>query len=444
MIKRLEITLLVVVLFFFLSLNTVSAFSGTGTGTPNDPFQITTINQLDEIRNNLSASYILMNDLSFDGSDLIWEPIGNFSESTGFQYFTGNFDGNNQTIYHLIIDKPDQDNIGIFGCFAGSVSNLNIENATVKGNNSVGIVAANGTNIQISNCHVANSSVCSNMDAGGIAGTFAIGQIQNCSVLNSTISSTEGCGGGIVATNNKGEIINSYVVNISVTAGSSAGGISGLNNFGSKIETCSAIDSTVESNSYGAGGISGWSIDTVIENCYATGNITSDGFAANAGGISGSNYNVSLQNCYSTAFVTSKGGLGNAGGIIGVGSGCHVADCVSLNHAVNQRTPLVPIPPKFSLTTYILLKIEMGAGYIAGNNSGVQVNDCYYWNGIESNKIFPSHNGQKINSKMMWNTFPSGIWKNWNPEIWELSSSEYYKLPVLKGQPNPEKFYPVN
>ena len=59
--------------FAFLFLFVVSiglAFSGNGAGTETDPYQITNIEQLQEMNDELDAHYILMNDI--DASDT-WE-----------------------------------------------------------------------------------------------------------------------------------------------------------------------------------------------------------------------------------------------------------------------------------------------------------------------------------------------------------------------------------
>lgn len=46
-----------------------------GTGTPEDPYQIATAEQLDAIRNNLGASYVLVNDIDLSNYGN-WVPIG--------------------------------------------------------------------------------------------------------------------------------------------------------------------------------------------------------------------------------------------------------------------------------------------------------------------------------------------------------------------------------
>ena len=98
-IALIVLSILFLLLLFFYSLYGVSAFSGDGEGTSENPFQVTNCEQLQEMRDNLFASYILMNDI--DCSDTInwnggngFEPIGSNFVTT----FSGEFNGNNHKI----------------------------------------------------------------------------------------------------------------------------------------------------------------------------------------------------------------------------------------------------------------------------------------------------------------------------------------------------------
>ena len=74
-------------------------FGGKGAGTDSDPYQITNADELFEVRNDLLASYKMMNDVDLeqwieeDNPTQGWSPIGN--TDTPFQ---GTFDGNNKVI----------------------------------------------------------------------------------------------------------------------------------------------------------------------------------------------------------------------------------------------------------------------------------------------------------------------------------------------------------
>ena len=76
------------------------------------------------IKLDLSGSYILMNNITFEDSDYEyggsfynsgkgWTPIGKSYSS----YFAGTFDGNGYYIDNLYINCPDEDNKGLFGLF---------------------------------------------------------------------------------------------------------------------------------------------------------------------------------------------------------------------------------------------------------------------------------------------------------------------------------------
>lgn len=73
---------------------------------------------LNNMRNNLSGSYVLMNDLdeTIEGyvgynSGLGWEPIGGELYD---DYFAGKFDGRGNTVPDLVINRPDTDGVGLF------------------------------------------------------------------------------------------------------------------------------------------------------------------------------------------------------------------------------------------------------------------------------------------------------------------------------------------
>lgn len=78
-----------------------SGFAG-GSGTEDDPYQISTRAQLDKVRENLSAHYQLTNDIKFEESDFAeegafynggsgWLPIGTKEKNNDF---SGVFNGN--------------------------------------------------------------------------------------------------------------------------------------------------------------------------------------------------------------------------------------------------------------------------------------------------------------------------------------------------------------
>lgn len=132
-----------------------------------------TAEDLELIRSDLSANYIMMNDIDMSSvSD--WEPIASEIQVLT-DGFSGVFDGNGYTIKNL--SSKGHSNAGLFAYVCdGTVMNLRMENVDIKGESSAGGVAANvfgvsgGCVANISNCHVVSGEIHSEDRSGGIAG----------------------------------------------------------------------------------------------------------------------------------------------------------------------------------------------------------------------------------------------------------------------------------
>ena len=149
------------------------------------PRQIQDWYDLDAIRDNPAARYRLMNDLHsaspgyWTVASIIgdhrkgWQPIGTSSNP-----FTGSFDGQGYEISGLFINRPDEDEVGLFGCVgeAGAIDNVEVVNATITGKQYVaGLVGNNlGT---LSNCYF-SGSINGDRCLGALAG-LNVGTISN-------------------------------------------------------------------------------------------------------------------------------------------------------------------------------------------------------------------------------------------------------------------------
>ena len=92
-----------------------------------------------KLRNNVDMSDIesIEDTLVSKYETTEFNPIG-----SGSRPFSGTFDGGAKTISNLEINKPNQDNVGIFGYINGStIYGINLENIEVIGNSSVGGLA---------------------------------------------------------------------------------------------------------------------------------------------------------------------------------------------------------------------------------------------------------------------------------------------------------------
>jgi len=177
---------------------------------------ISTPQELDNIRNNLSATYELTNDIDMSG----WgnfQPIGNYITSS--DVFTGHFDGKGYKITNLTINYTGN-RVGLFGAVmnGAEIKNLGVENANVSTDGViVGALVGYGKNITISNCFGKNCSVKTNTHtAGGLIGYSDTNSITDCFVSNVNIDSPQrnGVFVGFAQSNNNAtyNISNSYAV----------------------------------------------------------------------------------------------------------------------------------------------------------------------------------------------------------------------------------------
>jgi len=238
------------------------AFSGSGSGTPDDPYIITTPAELDEVRNDTRACYKLGNDIDMSGWGN-WTPIG---WSGGDSYpFVGMFDGDYHTISGLTINHPDRNYVGLF-CGLGSsnspyntVLNLRLTNVNVLGQQYVGgLVGQARYGARIERVYVdgvVSSSGSEGYCAGGVVGNmgwYGTATMSQC-VSKATVTTTWTIAGGLTGTVSLDPYGGKppYVVSDSYATGS---------------VTASADNGT-------AGGLAGWVEGTVLR-CYSVGSVT--------------------------------------------------------------------------------------------------------------------------------------------------------------------------
>ena len=219
--------------------------------------QISTIEDLNNIRNNLNSNYVLMNDLDFNddasyanatankanytpntddpatATNAGWAPIGN--NNTNSTRFIGGLEGNGFTISNLYINRNGTE-VGLFGATGklagrvgkGVVQNLGLLDAYVKGENTVGTFA--GVNFStIQNCY-ATGTVAGTSYLGGLVGvnkSYSIGIITNCYAAV-TVSGTGDNVGGLIGEINTSSISNCYATGAVSGTGDNVGGLIGV------------------------------------------------------------------------------------------------------------------------------------------------------------------------------------------------------------------------
>ena len=177
-------------------------FAG-GDGSEENPYQVSTPEQLNAVRYNLEAHYIQINDIDLSNFGS-WSPIGYIDQlepDTSSNLFTGVYDGNNYSITGLTINEgSNYATLGLFGFSSGEIKNVNLKNIDIDIDKLhinypeqsrykvyVGAVCALNWIVNdyesgiITNCSVdgyINVSNVADCDIGGITGAF--GEITNC------------------------------------------------------------------------------------------------------------------------------------------------------------------------------------------------------------------------------------------------------------------------
>lgn len=350
----------------------VNASEGlNGSGTPEDPYQITTAEEFDLIREDLEASYVLTSDIDLSSYEN-WIPIGNMTYEdvnmeTGdmdmTKAFSGSLDGDGHTISGVTA-ATDQNMlaVGLFGCFTGSMEDLTVENVTVTGDETVmasgGIVgyAISGsiTDVTLSGENSITGINC----VGGIAGG-SMAVVSDCTVENTAITvigdndfsdgriiqqDVAECGGLVVGGSFAGRVDNCTASGTVTATGNEPVGLGGIAGCIQCIDSVTGNTVTVDiaaGNGHAIGGLCGYAgtgddgdgvVDEPCEitDCHADITITADG-ATHVGGLVGTGMyyfgmedRFSIENCSVTGTID---GAVTPGTVAGRAEGSTVISC---------------------------------------------------------------------------------------------------------------------
>jgi hypothetical protein len=310
-------------------------YSG-GSGTPEDPYQIATAEDLvnlGETPEDYDKHFILTADIDLDPNlpgrrvfdRAVIAPDVN-DEENGWQgtAFTGVFDGNGHTISHLTTTGGSD--LGLFGKLSlkAAVSNLGLEALDVTGEWRVGgLVGQNETGSSITSCYSTGTVNGSHwMGVGGLVGknygsitrSHSTGTITAVGPVGGLVGSNWG---SITASNSGGIVVGecgSGFWPAGGLVGENAGSITSSYSTAT-VTGCDLVGGLV-GNNYIAPGIGGLTHPGSIAMSYSSGVVSGVGY--NVGGLVGNNGNGSITTSYSTAMVNGDEGVG---GLVGHNGG---------------------------------------------------------------------------------------------------------------------------
>ncbi|WP_268236233.1 beta strand repeat-containing protein, partial [Halopseudomonas oceani] len=217
---------------------------------------IQNVEQLQAMRNNLSANYLLGNNIDATAT-ASWNggagfvPVGNATYA-----YTGVFDGLGYSINGLTINRPNTNNVGLFGSVVnGQISNVGLTNAVIIGRYYVGGLVGHFVSGYIRESYV-TGRVSGIMFVGGLAGELSNVSIKQSYSAADVTGSDSYIGGLVGLIDEHSRIEDSYATGQVSGTTSSIGGLIGYNT-GSITNSYWNTDTSGQTNAVGIGSSAG-------------------------------------------------------------------------------------------------------------------------------------------------------------------------------------------
>ncbi len=367
-----------------------------------------------------------------------WEPIG---------YFTTTFDGNGRSISNLYVNRPDDDDVGLFASLGGGgiIRDVGLASANVTGDDDVGaLLGDNNGGIVIGS--YAAGSVAGDNTVGGLAGENSQGGLIMDSYSRSSVSGVSDVG-GLVGSMFAGNITRSYATGSVTGSGADVGGLVGFNSAGSIARSYATGNVTGGGTDVGGlvgenraaitgsyatgdvtgaghtGGLVGRGTRSTIIGSYATGNVTGTGSSNDdIGGLVGqSNWGGLVYASYATGSVTGSGdGDDDIGGLVGWHSSSNVIE-----------------------DSYATGRVSGGSGSsrvggLVGHNTRAGRDDDRvsnsYWDTQTSGQSTSSGGEGKTTAELQAPTGNTGIYADWSANWWDYGTASQYPVLRVYGQ----------
>jgi hypothetical protein len=297
----------------------------SGTGEPNNPYQIATAADLLSINsdiNLLKKSFVLLNDLDLDPN----LPGGQvFTDAVISKAFWGTFDGRGHAIRHLCASAKEGHSAGLFGSVHGLIKDLHLKDVQISGL-SCGALASFTPEAMILHCSV-TGKVAGTSDTGGLIGNAWDAKILYCE-SQADVSGTSSVG-GLVGHTITGAQIGDSRASGTVTGTSSVGGLLGSGT-GTVIAGCTAACKVAGTDQVG-GLVGGVSFLSTILHCESRADVSA---AARIGGLAGWLYDSQMVECRAAGTVA---GTDSVGGLVGSSGMATIRGCVAVCEVTAQQ-----------------------------------------------------------------------------------------------------------
>lgn len=413
-------------------------FAG-GAGTEDEPYQIATAQQLNDVRYQPEAYYLQTADIDLGTApwnlEEGWNPIGFFANHQQRNIFRGRYDGNGFTINSLTINRPESNHIGLFGYVSDAVfTDIDLQDVDITGNMFVGGLSGLVIDVSISGVSLSGEVNATTDYIGGLIGYMTDGQVED-SHFSGIVNGSRNRVGGLIGQALNGEFTNSSVegeVNINDRYG---GGLIGVLRDG-LVEYCYVSGEV--NGSREVGGLIGQNRASV-RHSFFTGTLTSDGI--DVGGLIGKNFG-DIIGCYSDAAAT---GHINIGGLIGDHQGT-ITDSYSAGTVGGTDNPettniggLVGVMNGDITDSYTASTVTgpgTTGGLAAVHTSGNAVNS--YWD-IQRTGQPQSPQGEGRSTEQMTYPYAANTFQNWDfDDIWQedVDSNINRGYPYLRQVPS--------
>jgi len=234
-----------------------------------------------------------------------WEAIGAIT-----QPFSAMFDGKGFAIYNLLINRPDEDYLGLWAYTnEATIQNLELSGdlMSIEGNNYVAGIVASATYTTINKLSI-SGSLSGNDKVGGLIATINFGSIIDSVVSGSMTLKRGGYVGGVVAIAKDIQMTGSRYIGGILSAPWPTRAIGGL--------IASAKDSVITasysigaiSGSGNAGGLIGIGSSSTITGSFSTVNVSAE--YDYAGGLIGDDSSSSITSSFASGNVSGRSSIG--------------------------------------------------------------------------------------------------------------------------------------